>query len=70
MNSMIPKGSRHLQIDWKIDAFLKELLDVGVDVSIRMERSATNELSIIVTHRKSARDGIIFQKCLYSAFGL
>ena len=63
-----PKG-QFLQTKWKIDEFLKELLDCGVDYSLSIEFTATNEVSFVIRYRKSPRDSDIVSKCLFSSFG-
>ena len=70
MKELTPKNNKHLQTDWKIDGFIKELLDMGVDISLRVDHTATNEISFTITHRKCVRDSAIVRKCLYSAFGV
>ena len=62
-------NSPFLQTKWKIDEFLKELLDLGVDYSLSIEYTATNEVSFVVRHRKCKRDTEIVHKCLFSSFG-
>ena len=62
-------NSPHLQTKWKIDEFLKELLDLGVDYSLSIEYTATNEVSFIIRHRKCLKDAEILSKCLFSSFG-
>lgn len=63
------KGLNTLQTKWKIDEFLEELLDCGVDYSLSIEYTATNEVSFIIRHRKSQRDSEIVSKSLFSSFG-
>lgn len=58
-----------LQTKWKIDEFLHELLELGVDYSLGIEHTATNEIHFVLKYRKSKKDAEIMSKCLFTAFG-
>lgn len=62
-------NNANLQTKWKIDEFLHELLELGVDYSLAIEHSATNEIHFVLRYRKCTKDAEIISKCLFSSFG-
>lgn len=65
-NSRLPK----FQTDWKIDKLISELAKHGVDICLRVDRTAPNEVSVHISTTTNSQNCQLMGYLLYDLYGI